>query len=64
MELVDRNTISVTNREIAEIGKEKERWGSQVDDIEAANYTLISPHLPLLIRMLIRISFPVHFSGS
>jgi len=40
MELVDRNTISVANREIAEIGKEKERWGSQVDDIEAANYTL------------------------
>jgi len=26
MELVDRNTISVANREIAEIGKEKERW--------------------------------------
>jgi hypothetical protein len=40
--------------------------GSQVDDIEVVNYTpsLLLVLLPLLIRMLIRISFPVHFSGS
>jgi hypothetical protein len=27
MELVDRNAISVANREIAEMGNEEERWG-------------------------------------
>jgi hypothetical protein len=42
MELVDRNAIYAANREIAEMGKEKEGGGrgSQVDDIEAVNYTL------------------------
>jgi hypothetical protein len=41
MKLVDRNAISVVNREIAETGKGVGTWGgSQVDDTEAVNYTV------------------------